>query len=76
MKSASQKKVIPTNSSLIMTSMANISTDSLAGQMHQMKTGAPPKKRRQANDDSSGSDTEGDVESESETDTDTDSDDE
>ncbi|CAN9139065.1 unnamed protein product [Alternaria alternata] len=50
--------------------------DSLAGQMHQMKTGAPPKKRRQANDDSSGSDTEGDVESESETDTDTDSDDE
>ncbi|KAI4948203.1 hypothetical protein J4E91_006197 [Alternaria rosae] len=51
--------------------------DSLAGQMHQMKTGAPPKKRKQAtNDDSSGSDTEGDVESESETDTDTDSDDE
>ncbi|KAI4907011.1 hypothetical protein J4E90_009905 [Alternaria incomplexa] len=51
--------------------------DSLAGQMHQMKTGAPPKKRKQiTNDDSSGSDTEGDVESESETDTDTDSDDE
>ncbi|KNG44400.1 protein translocation protein sec63 [Stemphylium lycopersici] len=51
--------------------------DSLAGQMRQMKTGAAPtKKRRQANDDSSGSDTEGDVESESETDTDTDSDDE
>ncbi|EOA85373.1 secretory subunit [Exserohilum turcicum] len=50
--------------------------DSLAGQMRQMKTGVPPKKRKQANDDSSGSDTEGDVESESETDTDTDSDEE
>ena len=45
--------------------------------MRQMKTGsAPVKKRRSAADDSSGSDTEGDVESESETDTDTDSDDE
>ncbi|KAF5849213.1 hypothetical protein GGP41_006116 [Bipolaris sorokiniana] len=51
--------------------------DSIAGQMRQMKTGsAPVKKRRSAADDSSGSDTEGDVESESETDTDTDSDDE
>ncbi|EUC37714.1 hypothetical protein COCCADRAFT_84812 [Bipolaris zeicola 26-R-13] len=51
--------------------------DSIAGQMRQMKTGgAPIKKRRSAADDSSGSDTEGDVESESETDTDTDSDDE
>jgi translocation protein SEC63 len=57
-------------------SKTNVNADSLAGQMHQMKTGAPPKKRRPANDDSSGSDTEGDVESESETDTDTDSDDE
>jgi translocation protein SEC63 len=58
---------------------ANVSADSLAGQMRQMKTGgAAPKKRKQiANvDDSSGSDTEGDVESESETDTDTDSDEE
>ena len=52
-------------------------TDSIAGQMRQMKTGAAPKKRKQTNaDDSSGSDTEGDVESESETDTDTDSDEE
>lgn len=51
--------------------------DSLAGQMRSMKTGgAPLKKRKQINDDSSGSDTEGDVESESETDTDTDSDEE
>ena len=50
--------------------------DSLAVKMRQMKTGVPPKKRKQANDDSSGSDTEGDVESESETDTDTDSDEE
>ncbi|KAF1939892.1 hypothetical protein EJ02DRAFT_456455 [Clathrospora elynae] len=51
--------------------------DSIAGQMRSLKTGgAPPRKRRQANDDSSGSDTEGDVESESETDTDTDSDEE
>lgn len=51
--------------------------DSLAGQMRSLKTGAAPKKRKQANDDSSdGSDTEGDVESESETDTDTDSDEE
>jgi len=51
--------------------------ESLAGQMRSLKTGAAPKKRKPANDDSSdGSDTEGDVESESETDTDTDSDEE
>jgi len=53
------------------------SVESLAGQMRSLKTGAAPKKRKPANDDSSdGSDTEGDVESESETDTDTDSDEE
>lgn len=46
--------------------------------MQSLKSGgAPPKRRKQLNDDiSSGSDTEGDVESESETDTDTDSDEE
>jgi translocation protein SEC63 len=57
---------------------ANPTIDSIAGQMQQLKTGgAPPKKRKQLQDDSSdGSDTEGDAESESETDTDTDSDEE
>jgi translocation protein SEC63 len=57
--------------------IADTSTDSIAGQMRSLKTGVPaPKKRRQNDDSSDGSDTEGDVESESETDTDTDSDDE
>jgi translocation protein SEC63 len=60
-----------------MKSMADTSTDTIAGQMRSLKTGVPaPKKRRQNDDSSDGSDTEGDVESESETDTDTDSDDE
>lgn len=56
----------------------DLNADSVAGQLRAMKAGgAPPKKRKQVNnDDSSGSDTEGDVESESETDTDTDSDEE
>jgi translocation protein SEC63 len=59
------------------TNKANTPTDSIAGQMRSLKTGVPaPKKRRQNDDSSDGSDTEGDVESESETDTDTDSDDE
>jgi translocation protein SEC63 len=60
----------------IRSSLTNLVSDSIAGQMQSLKTGgAPPKKRRQKVDDSSdGSDTEGDVESESETDTDTDSD--
>ncbi|KAH8728191.1 protein translocation protein SEC63 [Phaeosphaeriaceae sp. PMI808] len=49
--------------------------DTIAGQMQSMKSGGAPSKRRKQQDDSSdGSDTEGDVESESETDTDTDSD--
>ncbi|KAF2124721.1 protein translocation protein SEC63 [Dothidotthia symphoricarpi CBS 119687] len=50
--------------------------DTIAGQMRTLKGDAPLKKRRQHDDSSDGSDTEGDVESESETDTDTDSDDE
>ncbi len=58
--------------------LTNMVTDSLTGQMRLLKSGgAPTKKRKSTNDDSSdGSDTEGDVESESETDTDTDSDEE
>lgn len=50
--------------------------DTIAGQMRTLKGDAPIKKRKQHDDSSDGSDTEGDVESESETDTDTDSDDE
>lgn len=74
----SQTKVCRKNSATRrFNSLTNTTIESLAGQMRSLKTGAAPKKRKQANDDSSdGSDTEGDVESESETDTDTDSDEE
>lgn len=76
MRSVSRMKVCFETSNNALNGRSNILIDSIAGQMRSLKTGAaPPKKRKQANnDDSSGSDTEGDVESESETDTDTDSD--